>query len=63
MIWLDNFPVHPKSDGNLSFDPKNNANIFMKFYSNLASDLVGQLPTAPKKFGIDTVKNIMRNIS
>ncbi len=45
-----------KSDGNLSFDPKNNANIFMNFYSNLASDLVRQLPTAPKKFGIDTVK-------
>ena len=45
-----------KSDGNLSFDPKNNANIFMKFYSNLASELVRQLPTAPKKFGMDTVK-------
>ena len=28
----------------------------MKFYSNLASDLVRQLPTAPKKIGIDTVK-------
>ena len=28
----------------------------MKFYSTLASDLVDQLPTAPKKFGIDTVE-------
>jgi hypothetical protein len=45
-----------KTNENLSFDPKTNANTFMKFYSNLASDLVKQLPTAPNKFGIDTVK-------
>jgi len=28
----------------------------MKFYSDFASNLVRQLPTAPKIFGIDTVK-------
>ena len=28
----------------------------MKFYSNLANDLVKKLPSAPRKFGIDTVK-------
>ena len=42
---------------------KTNANIFMKFYSDLASNLVRQLPPAPKIFGIDTVKNITKNIS
>ena len=45
-----------KTNENLSFDPKTNADTFMKFYSNLASDLVKQLPAAPNKFGIDTVK-------
>jgi len=45
-----------KTNGNLSFDPKTNADTFMKFYSNLASDLVKKLPSAPRKFGINTVK-------
>ena len=53
----------PKNNGNLSFDPKTNDNIFMKFYSDLASDLDRQPPTAPKQFRIDIVKNITRNIS
>ena len=50
-----------KTNENLSFDPKTNADTFMKFYSNLASDLVKQLPTAPNKFGIDTVKKYYEN--
>lgn len=50
-----------KDNDNLSFDPKINANIFMKFYSNLASDLVKKLPTPPNIFGNDTVKKYYEN--
>ena len=46
-----------KKDGNLSFDPETNAEIFKDFYSNLANDLVKQLPTPPKKFRKETIKN------
>ena len=35
-----------EKDGNISFDPGINAGIFKDFYSNLASNLVKQLPTA-----------------
>ena len=33
-----------KNNGNISFDPKENANIFKSFYKNLASGLVEKLP-------------------
>ena len=45
-----------EKDGNLSFDPKANTEIFKDFYSNLADNLVKKLPSPPNKFGIETVK-------
>ena len=46
-----------KKDGNLSFDPETNAETFKGFYWNLANDLVKQLPTPPKKFRKEAIKN------
>ena len=52
----------PKKDGNISFDPGTNAGIFKDFYSNLAGNLVKQLPTATFKYGMDYVRNYDKNI-
>ena len=49
-------------DGNNSFDPKINACIFKDFYSNLASDLVKQLPTATSKYDMNYVRDYYNNI-
>ena len=38
---------------NLSFDPKTNAEIFNDFYSNLASNLVQELPYPPNKVNLN----------
>ena len=38
-------------EGDISFDPKDNAETFKDFYSNLALDLVRQLPLPTNKFG------------
>ena len=46
-----------KKDGNISFDPGTNAGIFKDFYSNLAGNLVKQLPTATFKYGMDYVRD------
>ena len=52
-----------EKDGNLSFDPKINAGIFKDFYSNLASDLVKNLPDPPNKFGKESVKKYYNNMN
>ena len=52
----------PKKDGNISFDPGTNAGIFKDFYSNLASNLVKQLPTATFKYGMDYVINYYKTL-
>ena len=46
-----------EKDGNISFDPKINAGIFKDFYSNLASDLVIQLPSATSKYDMNYVRD------
>ena len=51
-----------KKDGNISFEPGTNAGIFKDFYSNLAGNLVKQLPTATFKYGMDYVRNYYKNI-
>ena len=43
--------VFLEKDGNILFDPGTNAGIFKDFYSNLAGNLVKQLPTATFKYG------------
>ena len=48
-------------EGRLSFDPKENSEIFKDFFSNLATNLVSKLPPAPKKFGMDTVEAYYKN--
>ena len=40
----------------LKFDPFTISELFKKFYSNLANDLVCRLPAASKKFDIEAVK-------
>ena len=37
-----------KADGNVSFDPKENAETFKSFFSNLAKNLVEKLPIPTK---------------
>ena len=51
-----NAKVCLKNNGNISFDPKENANIFKAFYENLASGLVEKLPEPTDKFGKIKVK-------
>ena len=46
-----------KIDRKHSFDDKINSNIFMNFFSNLATELVKKLPNPPRRFGIESVKN------
>ena len=41
----------------LKFDPFTVSELFKKFYSNLANDLVRKLPAASKKFDIEAVKD------
>ena len=49
-------------DGNISFDPGTNAGILKDFYSNLAGNLVKELPTATFKYGMDYVRDYYKNI-
>ena len=59
----------PSSDTNiclkdgekLSFASKTNANIFCKFFSNLAGDLLKKLPSPSKKFGLESIKQYYQN--
>lgn len=44
-------------DGTIQFEPRENANIFKKFYSELATDLVKKLPIAPNTFCGSTTKD------
>ena len=54
-VWLE-------KDGQISFDPKINAGIFKDFYSNIASDLVKQLPTATSKYDMNYLRDHYNNI-
>ena len=56
------FSVCLKKDGNISFDPGTNAGIFKVFYSNLASDLINQLPTATSKYDMNYVRDYYNNM-
>ena len=51
------------SDGDISFDPKTNAETFKVFFENLASDLVKKLPFPTNKFGMDNVKKYYSNLN
>ena len=46
-----------KVEEDLKFDPFTISELFKKFYSNLANDLVHKLPVASKKFDIEAVKD------
>ena len=46
-----------KAEEELKFDPFTISELFKKFYSNLANDLVQKLPAAARKFDIEAVKN------
>ena len=43
--------------GKVNFEPKENANIFKNFFSNLAEDLLKKLPIPKNKFNMDSVKS------
>ena len=43
-------------EGNVSFDPKSNAETFKNFYANLAMDIVRKLPLPTSIFGKNSVK-------
>ena len=45
-----------KENNLLQFNEKKNTNTLKDFYSNLAADLVNQLPAAKNKFGMNFVK-------
>jgi len=46
-----------KSNEEVCFDSKTNAEIFMNFFSDLAKNLVRKLPTAPNKYTIESLIN------
>ena len=46
-----------KVEEDLKFDPLTISELFKKFYSNLANDLVHKLPTSSKRFDIEAVKD------
>ena len=48
--------VSLKENSVVSFDPKNNANIFCRFFSNLADSLLLKLPHPKNKLGIKTTR-------
>ena len=50
-------------EGDISFDPKANAETFKDFYSNLALDLVRQLPLPKNRFGSNSVKEYYRHLN
>ena len=50
-----------KKKDEISFDPKENSEIFKDFFANLASNLVSKLPPAPMKFGMNTVEAYYKN--
>ena len=50
-----------KKDG-LTFDPFAISEVFQKFYSNLASNLVDKLPAAVDKFGLHSVEVYYKNV-
>ena len=52
-----------EKDSILSFDHKANAEIFKNFYSNLANDLVKELPSSLNKFGTGTVKEYYKMLN
>ena len=58
-----NAKVCLKNNGNISFDPKENANIFKTFYENLASGLVDKLPEPTDKFGKNKVKEYYKSLN
>ena len=51
-----------EKDGNLSFDPKTNTEIFKDFHLNLADNLVKKPASPPDKFGKETVKRIISGL-
>ena len=51
-----------KNGDGISFDDAKNVSIFNEFYSNLAENLVKNLPTPTGKFGISSVKAYYNNI-
>ena len=51
-----------EKDGNISFDPKINTAIFSDFYSNLACDLVKQLPNSTSKYDMNYVRDYKSGI-
>ena len=59
----NNSKVCLKNNGNISFDPIENANIFKNFYENLASELVEKLPEPTDKFGKNKVKEYYKNLN
>ena len=46
-----------KENGSLIFYPKVNAGIFKDFFTNLAGNLLKNLPKPSNKFGLDSVKS------
>ncbi len=51
-----------KTNDKISFDAKENANIFKNFYANLAEDLVKKLPNAKGNFGKIYVQDYYREL-
>lgn len=49
--------------GDISFDPKSNAETFKNFYANLAIDLVRKLPLPTNRFGTNSVKEYYKNLN
>ena len=50
-------------EGNISSDAKSNAEIFKNFFTDLAMNLVRQLPMSTNMFGTNSVKEYYRHLN
>ena len=50
-------------EGDITFDPKSNAETFKNFYANLALDLVRKLPLPTNRFGTNSVSDYYRHLN
>ena len=52
-----------KDDKVVKYDPKSISKVFQTFFTNMAKTLQQKLPPPSNKYGIDSVKNIYKNLN
>ena len=52
-----------KDDKVVKYDPKSISKVIQTFFTNMAKTLQQKLPPQPKKYGIDSVKNLYKSLN